>query len=70
MLCRQNSRPYLQLKKIQQYQRLNITVGFVGEIYLLVENHDLQRNQDTNMRPTTRNDLGAEKGGVNDGYGR
>ena len=56
--------------KIQQYQRLNITVGFAGEIYLLVENHDLQRNQDTNMMPTTRKDLGAEKGGVNDGYGR
>ena len=36
----------------------NITVGYVGSISIMRENHVLQRNQDKKMRPTTRKCLG------------
>ena len=60
---RHNSRPYLQLQQIQQYQRENITVGAAGENSLMGAKHSLQINQYTNMRPTTRKRLwGIKKG--------
>ena len=64
MQCRHNVIPYIQSKQFQQDQRENTTVGATGEISLMGENHALQRNRATKMRPTTRKDSGAEKRGA------
>ena len=45
----------------------NITIGSVREISIVGLKHPLKINQDTNMRPTTRKNLGSDKRGVDDG---
>ena len=48
----------------------NTPARYAGEVSLMGENHDHQTNQDTRMRPNTRKDLVAFKGGTNDGEGK
>ena len=69
MQYKHKSRIYLQIQQFQKDLRGNITVGAAGEVSLIGENHDLQINKSTKMRPTTRKYLGAVKRGANYGYG-